>query len=268
MKKIAKNLLTACVILAMGAGVLNTSIQTVFADGWIDRVKDIQLDTVYSESCSSSDYYKSYGYMLDYYYDAYKITVPASGVLSVRFDAQDSDYACNSVDCYIYNISDLDNPIIGSNDWTTTEDGYSSGRDMYYRTKQTSITAGTYYLVFSYYDSPQRYTGTYDFSVNYQPSFGNTYITKIKAKNNAFKLEWAKAGSVTGYQIKYSLKKNMKNSTTITVANARKNKYTIKKLKNKKKYYVKVRSYKSVVVEGIEKTYYGSWSAKAVVKTR
>lgn len=67
-----------------------------------------------------------------------------------------------------------------------------------------------------------------------------------------------------GYQIKYSLKKNMKPSKTKTVKSANKISLTAKKLKKNKKYYVQIRSYKTI--NG--KKYYSSWSAKKTVKIK
>ena len=55
----------------------------------------------------------------------------------------------------------------------------------------------------------------------------------------------------------------MKSAKTVTVKGAKKTTKTIKKLKNKKTYYVQVRTYKSV--DG--KRYYSKWSKAKKVKT-
>ena len=70
-----------------------------------------------------------------------------------------------------------------------------------------------------------------------------------------------KKNAVSGYQIKYAANKKFKNAKK---KNTTKTTYTIKSLKSKKKYYVKVRAYK--VVKG--KKIYGSYSKvlKATVK--
>ena len=62
-----------------------------------------------------------------------------------------------------------------------------------------------------------------------------------------------KKNAVSGYQIKYAANKKFKNAKK---KNTTKTTYTIKSLKSKKKYYVKVRAYK--VVKG--KKIYGSYS--------
>ena len=43
---------------------------------------------------------------------------------------------------------------------------------------------------------------------------------------------------------------------------------TVTKLKAKKRYYVQVRAYRTLKVDGKTKTYYSAWSAKKYVKTK
>lgn len=78
------------------------------------------------------------------------------------------------------------------------------------------------------------------------------------------KVSWKKDTSVTGYQIQYSTNKNFKSAKTITVKKAKTTSATISKLKSKKKYYVRVRAYKTVS----KTTFYGSWSSAKNVKVR
>ena len=66
-------------------------------------------------------------------------------------------------------------------------------------------------------------------------------------------------------QVQYSTKKNMKSSKTITIDNPRKiTSTTIKKLKSKKTYYVRIRM--SAKIHG--KRVYSKWSCKQVIKTK
>lgn len=92
-----------------------------------------------------------------------------------------------------------------------------------------------------------------------------TQITSIKAVDNGFKVKWKKK-SVTGYQVQYSTSKKFakKNTKTVKVKKAKTTKATVKKLKGKKKYYVRVRTYKTVK----KKNYYSKWSAKYSVTTK
>lgn len=60
-------------------------------------------------------------------------------------------------------------------------------------------------------------------------------------------VEWKKITGVTGYEILHATdKKFKKNKKTVTIKKAGTTKTIIKKLKSKKKYYVKVRAYKTV----------------------
>ena len=64
----------------------------------------------------------------------------------------------------------------------------------------------------------------------------------------------------TGYQIQYSTSKNFKNAKTVTVKNnvsAKK----ITKLSAKKKYFVRVRTYKTTKFSGKNYNLYSSWSS-------
>lgn len=76
-------------------------------------------------------------------------------------------------------------------------------------------------------------------------------LTNIKGKKAKVTLK--NISGVTGYQIKYSVYKNFKKSTTKTT---KKLTYTMKKLVKNKKYYVKARAYQTVD----KKRYYSKWS--------
>lgn len=82
-----------------------------------------------------------------------------------------------------------------------------------------------------------------------------TKATNVKGKKA--KITVKKAASVTGYQIQYGTKKNFKGAKSVKTKATTK---TVSKLA-KKKYYVRVRTYK--VVSG--KTYYSSWSGAKTV---
>ena len=86
-------------------------------------------------------------------------------------------------------------------------------------------------------------------------------LLKVKAAKKKFTATWKSADDVDGYQIQYSLKKNMKSSKKKTVKGSAKTKLTVKKLKSKKTYYVRIRAYK--VINGTK--FYSKWSAKKKV---
>lgn len=71
-----------------------------------------------------------------------------------------------------------------------------------------------------------------------------TSIKKLKAAKKRFTVIWKAKGTPTaGYKIQYSTKKNMKKAVTKTIKGAKKTKLTVKKLKRKKTYYVRVCTY-------------------------
>ena len=80
---------------------------------------------------------------------------------------------------------------------------------------------------------------------------------KVKAGKKKLTVTWKKDKNVSGYQIKIATKKNFKCAKTYTVKSYKTYKKVIKKLKAKKKYFVKVRAYKTV---GKSKVY-GAYSA-------
>ena len=88
---------------------------------------------------------------------------------------------------------------------------------------------------------------------------------KVKAAKKAVSVEWKKVGGVKGYQIQVATdKKFKKNKKTVTIKKQKTTKTTVKKLKAKKKYYVRIRTYK--IVNG--KKVYSSWSKAKSVKTK
>ena len=88
---------------------------------------------------------------------------------------------------------------------------------------------------------------------------------KVKSAKKAISVEWKKVGGVKGYQIQVATdKKFKKNKKTVNIKKQKTTKTTVKKLKAKKKYYVRVRTYK--IVNG--KKVYSSWSKVKSVKTK
>ena len=89
-------------------------------------------------------------------------------------------------------------------------------------------------------------------------------LKKVKnIKKRAVSLTWKKIKGVKGYQIRYAVKKNMKKAKK-KLLKKNVNRYTLKKLKQNKTYYIQVRAYK---VSG-KKKYYGKWSKKKKIKIK
>lgn len=92
-----------------------------------------------------------------------------------------------------------------------------------------------------------------------------TSIKKVTGKKKGLAIKWKKKSSITGYEVQVALQKNFKKGLKkITVKKAKKVTLTTKKLKAKKKYYIRVRTYKSV--DG--QKYYSKWSKVKIKKTK
>lgn len=89
-----------------------------------------------------------------------------------------------------------------------------------------------------------------------------TALKKLKSGKKAFTVSWTKK-AYSGYQIRYSLKSSMKSATYKSVS-VSKTSFKVKKLKRRKKYYVQIRTYKTV--DG--KKCYSTWSSAKKVKTK
>ncbi|MCR5141167.1 MAG: NEAT domain-containing protein [Ruminococcus sp.] len=109
------------------------------------------------------------------------------------------------------------------------------------------------------------YTGTKSKAFIIKPAKMKIKAAKSTAKNK-IKVTWTKAkGGVTGYKVQIALnKKFTKSKKTYTVKKASAASKTITKLKSGKKYFVRVRAYKTVG----KKTYYGKYSAIKTVKVK
>ena len=94
-----------------------------------------------------------------------------------------------------------------------------------------------------------------------------TTVSKLSSpKSKQIKVVWEKQTTqTTGYQIQYATNsKFTSNKKTVTVSSNKTTSKTIKNLRSRKKYYVRVRTYKTV--NG--KNYYSSWSKAKSVKSR
>ncbi len=97
------------------------------------------------------------------------------------------------------------------------------------------------------------------------PSVKSTSIKKLTKAKKSFKVTWKKVSGVSGYQIQYSTNKKFKSSNkTATVKKGSTTSLTVKKLKSKKTYYVRVRAYKNVNGRKV----YSSWSKVKNIKTK
>jgi len=97
-----------------------------------------------------------------------------------------------------------------------------------------------------------------------------TAIVRLSARKKGFTIIWKKPdGQVDGYEIAYSLSSGFPKKKTKT-ADAGKNAIskTISKLKAGKRYYVKIRAYKTAEVQGRQEKLYAGWSKVKTVKVK
>ena len=122
-----------------------------------------------------------------------------------------------------------------------------------------------YYALTAYFRFTGGKTSLYDMS----DTGDATPVALTKAKlvsvksvsKKGVKITWNKVRTAKGYQIKYSTKKNMTDAKTVTSGALSKK---ITKLKSGKRYYFKVRAYKSADGSRI----YGGWSSVKSVKVK
>lgn len=131
----------------------------------------------------------------------------------------------------------------------------SSYYDVSYKNNK-NVGKGTVTITFK-----GNYTGVITKTFKIMPP--NINISSLSVKGKTVTVKWKKQkNQVTGYQIRYSTKSNMKSSKTITISKKSTTSKKISKLKNKKKYYIQIRTYKKV---GKTK-YYSDWSKKGTAK--
>ncbi len=95
----------------------------------------------------------------------------------------------------------------------------------------------------------------------------NTTLSKPKAGKKSIKLKWKKATAkgIKGYEIQCSTDKNFKKDVkTVTIKKVKTTSTTIKKLKSKKKYFVRIRTFRKSGTEYI----YSKWSKVKSVKVK
>ena len=123
-----------------------------------------------------------------------------------------------------------------------------------------------------------KYTVKVTFKENYSGSKSMTYsinpkgtgVSKVTAAKKGFKVTWKKQKTqTTGYQVQYSTDKNFKkNNKTVTISKNSTTSKSVGKLKAKKKYYVRVRTYKTVKFGGKSVKLYSGWSKAKSVTTK
>ncbi len=127
------------------------------------------------------------------------------------------------------------------------------------------------------YQKGRKNVGKYKVTVSLKGNYGSkeelyftvkptkVTVSGISALKKGFKLKWKPvAGAVSGYQVQYGLKSSFSGAKSKLVEKADASGTSVKKLKSKKKYYVRVRAYKTVS----GKKLYGAYSAVKNIKVK
>ena len=113
----------------------------------------------------------------------------------------------------------------------------------------------------------EKYSGTKTLYFTIKPKA--TSISSLKAGSKKFTVKWKKqATQTTGYQVQYSASSKFSKAKTVTVGKNTTVSKKISKLSGKKKYYVRVRTYKTVKINGKSIRIYSGWSKAKTVTTK
>ena len=131
------------------------------------------------------------------------------------------------------------------------------------------------------YASGRKYVGKYAVKVTFKGNYSGTKtlyfyikpkttsISSLTSGSKKFTVKWKKQSTqTTGYQIQYSTSSKFSKAKTVTVGKNSTVSKTISKLSGKKKYYVRVRTYKTVKINGKATKIYSSWSKVKAVTTK
>ena len=112
-----------------------------------------------------------------------------------------------------------------------------------------------------------KYSGTKTLYFTIKPKA--TSISSLKVGSKKFTVKWKKqATQTTGYQVQYSASSKFSKAKTVTVGKNTTVSKKISKLSGKKKYYVRVRTYKTVKINGKSIRIYSGWSKAKAVTTK
>ena len=105
-----------------------------------------------------------------------------------------------------------------------------------------------------------KYSGFTTFKINLKKVF----LSSVKAQKKKMVVYWKKTGGNHGYQVQYSTSKRFSSNVKTVRLSAGKKSVTIKNIPAKKRYYVRIRSYKKVG----NKIWYTGWSKAKNVRTK
>lgn len=144
-----------------------------------------------------------------------------------------------------------------------------NGRDYeFYSGSMKNVGAG-YYEIYNASDRTNKYRFYKEGHFNVNPK--GTSLGKLKGAKKAITVKWKKqatkmsTSTITGYQIQLATNKAFtKNKKLVTVKGFKTVSKKVKKLKKKKKYFVRIRTYKTVG----KTNFYSGWSKVKTIKTK
>ena len=126
------------------------------------------------------------------------------------------------------------------------QDGLKTGKKYTYKVRAYNLK-----------ENESKVFGDYSSSKATVPVPGKPSSIKLYKKSKAVKVKWSRVKGASGYQVYMAAKKNGKYKNVKNIKSAKTTVYTKTKLKKGKKYYFKVRAYKTVGKNKIK----GKWSA-------
>ena len=199
-------------------------------------------------------------------YEYYSITTPKTSDYVVTFTASNSKYA--SIELY---DETLDNVAYKYNDKGNTvilECLLKANKTYYFQPYNDGIVSISVGEVGSSRDALQQ---QYASSVAAQKAAlakstapKKVAIKSLKAGKKSMLVKWKKVKGISGYELQYGLNKSFTKGQKIIKVKKTKISRKITKLTSKKKYYVRIRAYKSITGG----TIYGNWSKVKVKKVK
>lgn len=112
-----------------------------------------------------------------------------------------------------------------------------------------------------------KYKGTKSATFTIKPK--STSISSVSAAAKGFKVTYkAQKTQTTGYQVQYATNSKFSSAKTTTISKNSTTSKSVSGLTAHKKYYVRVRTYKTVKVNGKSTKIYSSWSSSKSVTTK
>lgn len=137
----------------------------------------------------------------------------------------------------------------------------------------TKLSSGNYTVTYKNNTKIGKATVTVKGKGNYSGTVTKTFkivpkavkLSSLKSSKKAqMTAKWAKGSNITGYQVQYSTKSDFSGAKSASITKAKTVSKTLTKLSKGKKYYVRVRTYKTV--DGTK--FYSAWSAKKTVTVK